>query len=117
MWRLLRQKFPSGQYDPPPSPTYPSCDQEAGAGQRGGNGNFQTQSSLDPSPRALHEIQPDGANHPLSEGSVFGLTGEALANLVRDAAKAAGLGDGFTGRIGMARRMVAAGASTVVVQH
>ena len=40
---------------------------------------------------------------------MFGLTGEALANLVRDVAKAAGLGDGFTGRIGMVRRMVAAG--------
>ena len=48
---------------------------------------------------------------------MFGLTGEALAHLVRDAAKAAGLGDGFTGRIGMARRMVAAGASIAVVQH
>ena len=48
---------------------------------------------------------------------MFGLTGEALANLVRDAAKAAGLGDGFTGRIGMARRVVAAGALVAAVQH
>ena len=78
---------------------------------------FRLKVPLELSPRALHEIQPDGANHPLSEGSVFWLTGEALTNLVRDAAKAAGLGDGFTGRIGMARRMVAAGASIAVVQH
>ena len=48
---------------------------------------------------------------------MFGLTGEALANLVRDAAKAAGLGDGFTGRIGTARRVVAAGALVAAVQH
>ena len=51
---------------------------------------------------------------------VFGLTGEALANRVRAAAKAAGLGDGFTGhsgRIGMARRMVAAGAPNAAVQN
>ena len=71
--------------------------------------------------RALREIQqPDGAEHPLSEGPVFGLTGEALANRVRDAASAAGLGDGFSGhsgRIGMARRMVAAGAPNATVQH
>ena len=40
--------------------------------------------------RALREIQPDGAEHPLSEGSVFGMTGEALANRVRG--KAAGGG-------------------------
>ena len=43
----------------------------------------------------------------------MGLTGKALANLVKDAAKAADLGDGFSGhsgRIGMARRVVAAGA-------
>ena len=87
---------------------------------RAGNGNFQTQSSLEPSSRALREIQPDGAEHPLSEGSVLGLTGEALANLVKDAAIAADLGDGFSGhsgRIGMARRVVAAGALIAAVQH
>ena len=70
--------------------------------------------------RALREIQRDGAEHPVSEASVFGLTGETLASRVRDAAKAAGLGDNFSGhsgRIGMARRMVAAGAPTAVVQH
>ena len=71
--------------------------------------------------RALREIQqPDGAEHPLSEGSVFGLTGEALANRIRASAKAAGLGDGYnghSGRIGMARRMVAAGAPNATVQH
>ena len=71
--------------------------------------------------RALREIQPpDGAEHPLSEGPVFGLTGEALASRVRASARAAGLGDGFSGhsgRIGMARRMVAAGAPNSAVQH
>ena len=67
--------------------------------------------------RALRGIQPDGAD-PATP--VFGLTGETLANRVRAAARAAGLGDGFSGhsgRIGMARRMVAAGASTAAVQH
>ena len=64
--------------------------------------------------------QPDGAAHPVSEGRVFGLTGESLANRIRAAAKAAGLGDGYnghSGRIGMARRMVAAGAPNAAVQH
>ncbi len=56
--------------------------------------------------RALRDIQPNDAN-PAAQ--VFGLTGEALANRVRAAARAAGLGNGFSGhigRIGMARRMV-----------
>ena len=67
--------------------------------------------------RALQEIQPEGAD---SADPVFGLTGEALANRVRAAAQAAGLGHGFTGhsgRIGMARRMVAAGAPNAAVQR
>ena len=67
--------------------------------------------------RALREIQTDGTD-PATP--VFGLTGEALANRVQAAAKAAGLGDGFTGhsgRIGMARRMVAAGAPNATVQR
>ena len=45
---------------------------------------------------------------------MFGLTGEALANRVR----AASLGDGFSGhsgRIDMARRIVAAGAPNAAV--
>ena len=53
--------------------------------------------------RALREIRPKDAD---PAAPVFGLTGEALANRVRAAARAAGLGDGFTGhsgRIGMAR--------------
>ena len=48
------------------------------------------------------------------------MTAEALANRVRAAAQAAGLGDDFTGhsgRIGMARRMVAAGAPNAAVQR
>ena len=67
--------------------------------------------------RALRDLQPDDAD-PATP--VFGLTGEALANRVRAAARAAGLGDGFTGhsgRIGMARRMVAAGAPNAAVQR
>ena len=69
---------------------------------------------------ALREIQPGSTEHPVSEVPVFGLTGEALANRVRAAAKAAGLGEDFSGhsgRIGMARRMVAAGAPNATVQH
>ena len=59
--------------------------------------------------RALRDIRPDDVDPAVP---VFGLTGETLANRVRAAARAAGLGNGFTGhngRIGMARRMVAAG--------
>ena len=47
--------------------------------------------------RALREIQPD---NPDPAAQVFGLTGEALANWVRAAARAAGLGDGFSGHSG-----------------
>ena len=67
--------------------------------------------------RALRGIQPDGAD---PAAPVFGLTGEALANRIRAAPRAAGLGENFSGhsgRIGMARRMVAAGAPTATVQH
>ena len=67
--------------------------------------------------RVLRDIQPDDTDHA---ASLFGLTGETLANRVHAAAKAAGLGDAFTGhsgRIGMARRMVAAGAPTAAVQN
>ena len=74
----------------------------------------------DTTARALREIQPDEAEPLVSEVLVFGLTGEALASRVRASARAAGLGDGFSGhsgRIGMARRMVAAGAPNSAVQH
>ena len=67
--------------------------------------------------RALGEIWP---GEPDSAASVFGLTGEALANRVRAVARAAGLGDGFSGhsgRIGMARRMVASRAPNAAVQR
>ena len=67
--------------------------------------------------RALGEIRPEGVG---PTAPVFGLTGEALANRVRAAAQAAGLGDGFSGhsgRIGMARRMAAAGAPNEAVQN
>ena len=67
--------------------------------------------------RALREIRPENVD---PGAPVFGLTGETLANRVRVAAEAAGLGDKFTGhsgRIGMARRMVAAGAPNAAVQR
>ena len=67
--------------------------------------------------RALRDIRPDDVD---LAAPVFGLTRETLANRVRAAARAAGLGDEFTrhsGRIGMARRMVAAGAPNAAVQH
>ena len=49
---------------------------------------------------ALREIRPEDAD-PATP--VFGLSGEALANRVRAAARAAGLGDGFTGHSGRDR--------------
>ena len=67
--------------------------------------------------RALQEIKE---LDPTDTTPVFRMTGETLANRVRGAARAAGLGEGFTGhsgRIGMARRMVAAGAPTAAVQN
>ena len=67
--------------------------------------------------RALGEIRHADTD---SGAPVFGLTGEALANRVRAAAKAAGLGDGFSGhsgRVGMERRMVAAGAPNTAVER
>ena len=64
--------------------------------------------------RSLREIQPDDTN---PAAALFRLTGETLANRVRAAASAAGLGEGFSGRIGMAQRMVAAGAPTAAVQN
>ena len=84
--------------------------QEPGRPGNGGVGRGQRH-------RALREIRPDDTDPAIP---VFGLTGEALANRVRAATKAAGLGDGFTGhsgRIGMARRMVAAGAPNAAVQR
>ena len=65
--------------------------------------------------RALREIQLEDT----PEAPVFGPTGESLVNRVRAAARAAGLGGDFTGhsgRIGMARRTVAAGAPAAAVQ-
>ncbi len=67
--------------------------------------------------RALRDIQPDNTD---PAASLFGLTGETLANRVRAAASAAGLGEDFSGhsgRIGMTRRMVAAGAPNAAVQN
>ena len=67
--------------------------------------------------RALRDIQPDGDD--LSQ-PVFGLTGEALANRVSAAPRAAGLGDGYTGhsgRVGMAQDLVAAGTELTDLQN
>ena len=67
--------------------------------------------------RALRDIQPDEID---PSQSVFGLTSQTLANRVRAAARAAGRGEDFSGhsgRIGMVRWMVAAGAPTATVQH
>ena len=69
---------------------------------------------------ALREIRTDDVDR---EALVSGLTGEALAERVRAATRATGLGDGFSGhsghsgRIGMARRMVSAGAPNAAVQR
>ena len=51
---------------------------------------------------------------------VFGISDGQVGRRVRAAARAAGLGEDFSGhssRIGMARRMVAAGAPNAAVQH
>ena len=64
--------------------------------------------------RTLREI------HAGPAAPAFGLTGEAIANRIGAAARAVGLRDGFTGhsgRIGMARRMVAAGSPNAAVQR
>ena len=47
--------------------------------------------------RALRDIQPNGAD---PAAPVFGLTGEALANRIRAAARAAGRGEDFSGHSG-----------------
>ena len=53
-----------------------------------------------------------------SEDSVFGMSESTIARRVKSAAAAAGLGDqfsGHSGRVGLAQRMTAAGASTQAV--
>ncbi len=59
---------------------------------------------------ALRKIRPDNV---LRQSRVFGLrTGRAISNRVGAMAKAAGLGEGFSGhspRVGMARDLTAAG--------
>lgn len=61
---------------------------------------------------ALEAIRPDPC-YP--EESVFGLSPKSIARRIAEAARAAGIGDGFSGhsgRVGLARRMTAAGAPT-----
>ena len=62
--------------------------------------------------QALAAIRPAGAN---GASSVFGLSAASISRRIRAAAAVAGLGTGFSGhsgRVGMARRMAAAGAPT-----
>ena len=61
---------------------------------------------------ALRAIRPADAN---GENSVFGLSAPSISRRIRAVAAAAGLGSGYSGhsgRVGMARRMAAAGAPT-----
>ena len=67
--------------------------------------------------RALAAIRPADAD---PAAPVLGLSADRLARRVKAAARAAGLGDGFSGhsgRVGMARRMVGNGAPTAAVQR
>ena len=63
-------------------------------------------------------VEALGAIRPLDahgEASVFGLSAASISRRIRAAAAVAGLGQGFSGhsgRVGMARRMAAAGAPT-----
>ena len=66
---------------------------------------------------ALHDIMPASA---APAAPVFGLTAQTLAKRIRDAARAAGLGDSFSGnsgRIGMVQRMMLAGAPLDVIRQ
>ena len=61
---------------------------------------------------ALEAMRPAGAD---GSASLFGLSAPSTARRIRAAAAAAGPGSGFSGhsgRVGMARRMAAAGAPT-----
>jgi len=69
---------------------------------------YLTPASVD----ALGKIRPADAD---GAASVFGLSAPSIARRIRSAAATAGLGSGFSGhsgRVGMARRMAAAGAPT-----
>ncbi|MDE0077009.1 MAG: tyrosine-type recombinase/integrase [Caldilineaceae bacterium] len=69
---------------------------------------YLTPASVD----ALGKIRPADAD---GAASVFGLSAPSIARRIRSAAVTAGLGSGFSGhsgRVGMARRMAAAGAPT-----
>ena len=62
--------------------------------------------------RALEAVRPEGAG---PEDSVFGLSGRQIGRRVAAAARAAGLGEGFSGhsgRVGLAAELTRAGAST-----
>ena len=104
----------------PASVKLPACSgAPAGAhgicGSRPGPGHRRRWPS--PRPRPAPSMQQHNAE---PSQPVFGMTGETLANRIRAAARAAGLGEGFSGhsgRIGMARRIVAAGAPNAVVQN
>ena len=60
--------------------------------------------------RALLAVRPD---NPVTEQQVFGISARQMANRIKAATEAAGLGDGFTGhsgRVGMAQDLVRNGA-------
>ena len=70
-----------------------------------------------PTARTLGKVRPADVDRA---ALVYELTREALANRVRAAARTAGLGEGFSGhsgRIGIARRIVEAGAPNAAVQR
>ena len=62
--------------------------------------------------QALQALMPEGAAAADPESTVFGLSASQIGRRVKAAAKAAGLGDGFTGhsgRVGMAQDLAATG--------
>lgn len=71
-------------------------------------------------PQAAEDLQCIQPADPDPDARVFDLGDHSLCRRIRAAAIQAKLGDGFSGhspRIGMARRMVAAGAPNAAVQH
>lgn len=66
-------------------------------------------------PIAMCDLDAIRPEDPLGSDSVFGLSAASISRRIKAAARAAGLGAGYSGhsgRVGMARRMAAAGAPT-----
>ena len=71
-------------------------------------------------PRAMQDLDAIRAPEVDTSEPVFGLSPSQIARRIQAAARAAGLGDGFgghSGRVGMARRMVVAGAPDSAIQR